>query len=320
MFGEHKGQGGSRFHPSGWRESPPVPGKYNSLIENPSCRSFVPMPIVVMPETCDLGGRGVLITRPAAQADGLCLLVEAAGGRAIRFPAVAIEPIPTPAQARELLARRWDLILFASRNAVTHALPLLPGHRLPIEPRLGAIGAATAKTLSAAGRMPDLVPAGRFDSESLLALPELENLAGRQVLIVRGTGGRELLGNTLIERGARVVYADVYRRVLPPTDPAPLLARWQQEIHLATATSGEVMENLLALVGDEGRDLLLATPLVVVSPRTVAAARERCFARVELAENASDPALVAAMCRTIATEGVGSPEECRGSRRGEEGR
>jgi uroporphyrinogen-III synthase len=168
--------------------------------------------------------------------------------------------------------------------------------------------------------MPDLVPAGRFDSESLLALPELENLAGRQVLIVRGTGGRELLGNTLIERGARVAYADVYRRVLPDADPAPLLARWQQEIHLATATSGEVLENLLALVGEEGRGRLLETPLVVVSARTVASARERGFARVELAENASDPALVAAMCRMIATGDVGSPEECHGSQRGEEGR
>jgi uroporphyrinogen-III synthase len=278
------------------------------------------MPKVVMPKTCELGGRGVLITRPAAQADELCRLVEAARGRAIRFPALAIEPVPDPAQARGLLARRWDLILFASRNAVTHALPLLPGARLPAEPRLGAIGAATAKALTETGRMPDLVPAGRFDSESLLALPELENLAGRQVLIVHGTGGRELLGNTLIERGARVAYADVYRRVLPDADPAPLLARWQQEIHLATATSGEVLENLLALVGEEGRGRLLETPLVVVSARTVASARERGFARVELAENASDPALVAAMCRMIATGDVGSPEECHGSQRGEEGR
>jgi uroporphyrinogen-III synthase len=255
-----------------------------------------------MPETCNLGGRGVLITRPAAQADGLCRLVEAAGGRAIRLPAVDIQPIPAPEPARALLSLPWDLILFVSRNAVTHALPLLPEHRLPATPRLGAIGKATAETLAAAGRAPDLMPAGGFDSESLVALPELEDLRGQRVLIVRGTGGRGLLGDTLVARGAQLAYAEVYRRVLPATDSAPLLVRWRQDVQLATATSGELLENLLALVGQKGRDLLLATPLVVVSARTAKSARDRGFARVELAQSASDPAVLAALCRIIAPE------------------
>ncbi|MCB2262541.1 MAG: uroporphyrinogen-III synthase [Candidatus Thiosymbion ectosymbiont of Robbea hypermnestra] len=248
---------------------------------------------------CDLAGRGVLITRPAARAEALCRLVEAAGGKAIRFPTIAIEPIANREPIRELLTRDWDLILFVSRNAVEHALPLFPGHRLPAKPRLGAIGAATAQALTLAGRPPELVPPGCFDSESLLTLPELANLADRHVLIVRGVGGRGLLGNTLVERGARLAYAEVYRRVPPITDAAPLLTRWRQDVQLITATSGEILDNLFTLLGRDGRHLLLDTPLVVVSKRTEKTARALGFARVESAGGASDTAVLAALCRVI---------------------
>ena len=250
-------------------------------------------------EPCNLGGRGVLVTRPASQAGGLCRLIEGAGGRAVRFPALAIEPIQDFEPVRRLLSRDWDLILFVSRNAVEHALPLFPDRWLPARARLGAVGAATAAALASAGRPPDLVPAGRFDSENLLALPELLDLDGRRVLIVRGVGGRGMLGDVLGERGAELSYAEVYRRTLPNADPTALLARWHEDVDLAIATSGEVLGNLHALVGDEGRELLLATPLVVVSERTASVALELGFARVEAAEQASDTAILKALCRMI---------------------
>jgi len=241
----------------------------------------------------------VLVTRPAAQAEELCRLVEAAGGRAVRFPAVAITPIENQEPARLLLNQSWDLILFISRNAVEHCLPLLPGHRLPAGPTLAAVGRATAEALAAAGRPPTLLPTGRFDSESLLALPHLDSLSGKRVLIVRGQGGRPLLGDTLSERGAEIAYAEVYRRVLPNADPTLLIMRWQHDVQLATATGGEILDNLLTLVGMMGRARLLATPLIVVSERTARTARHLGFVQVELAERASDEAIVDALCRAI---------------------
>lgn len=253
----------------------------------------------------DLTGRGVLITRPAAQAEGLCRRVEAAGGRAIRFPTVAIEPVANREPARELLAQDWDLILFVSRNAVEHALALFPHRRLPAEPQLGVVGAATAQALSRAGRAPDLMPAGRFDSESLLALSKLADLDGRRVLIVRGVGGRGLLGDTLVERGARLAYAEVYRRTLPVTDAASLVTRWRRDVQLATATSGEILDNLLTLIGGKRRELLFDTPLVVVSERTGETATALGFARVKVADSASDAAVLAALCRIVGPFRIG---------------
>jgi uroporphyrinogen-III synthase len=53
-----------------------------------------------------------------------------------------------------------------------------------------------------------------FDSESVLALPAFQApaVAGRRVLILRGDGGRDLLGDTLRARGAEVEYLTCYHR------------------------------------------------------------------------------------------------------------
>lgn len=250
-----------------------------------------------MPTPCDLAGRGILVTRPKGQAAGLSHLIEAAGGRAIPFPTMRIEPAADPESARRLLLEPMDLLVFTSRNAVDHALPLFPGGRLPAAARLAAVGKATAEALAAAGRAPDLVPAGRYDSEALLALPELQDLRGHRAVIVRGEGGRPLLGETLRARGADLAYAEVYRRVLPEGDAAALLARWEREVQLVTATSGEILANLMYLLGEAGRGRLLATPLAVVSERTREDAWRQGFQRVEVAARADDPALIAALCR-----------------------
>ncbi len=252
-----------------------------------------------MTDPCALSGIGVLVTRPAGQAETLCRLIEAAGGRAVALPAAAILPVTDPEPARALLAARWDLIVFVSRNAVEHAIPLLPDRRLPEGPTIAAVGLATARTLSAAGREPDLVPGGRFDSEALLAMDALEDVLGFHVLIVRGEGGRPTLGETLAKRGASVSYAEVYRRVLPQIDPAPLLAHWHRDIQAATATSDDILHNLLELVTPKGRDALIATPLVVVSERTAELARSLGFARIEVAKRAGDEEILAALGRAV---------------------
>ena len=252
-----------------------------------------------MTDPCTLSGIGVLVTRPAGQAEALCRRIEAAGGRAIALPAAAILPVSDPEPAQTLLAAPWDLMVFVSRNAVEHALPLLPGGCLPEGPTIAAVGQATARALAAAGREPDLVPGGRFDSEALLAMDALADVLGFRVLIVRGEGGRPTLGETLVERGARVAYAEVYRRVRPQIDPAPLLANWNRDIQVATATSDDILQNLLELFTPDGRDALVATPLVVVSERTAELARSLGFARVEVAERAGDEEILAALCRAV---------------------
>lgn len=254
-----------------------------------------------MNPACDLTGVGVLVTRPAAQAHGLCALLRDAGAHPIAFPTVEILPGANPQQARTRLCDTWDLMIFVSRNAVERARSLVSQPDWPNTRHLAAVGRATAQALAAAGRTPDLIPAERYDSEALLALPELSRMAGERVLIVRGEGGRALLGDELARRGADVSYAEVYRRILPATaDTSGLLSRWQSEVQVVTATSDEILANLAKLLGEPGRRRLLDTPLAVISERTAASARALGFERVQVATRADDRALVEAICTLAA--------------------
>lgn len=224
------------------------------------------IPKVVPPLT----GLTVLVTRPAAQCAMLCAEIEGQGGSAIAFPAVEIEPVAVQAT---VAAADYDLVVFVSVNAVEHgAQQVIKSART----RIAAIGRATAAALAAAELAADIVPEAGFNSEALLAHPELQLTSGARVLIVRGEGGRELLRDTFAEHGMVVETREVYRRVRPNVDAAKVAeveARWSDEgIDVVTATSIETLQNLQALLTEHGRQLLSGTALLVPSRRIVAAA------------------------------------------------
>ncbi len=246
--------------------------------------------------SCDLAGMSVLGTRPAGQADGLCELIEKAHGRPVRFPAMEIVPLDTEA-ARQVLAdaASADLLIFISANAVTHAFPLLPDE-LPLNLPVAAIGEATARRLEEYGLPATLVPRGRFDSEGLLALPPLQDMRGRRVIILRGRGGREKLRTELQARGAEVHYAEVYERRLPRRGAANLLKGWNGLVDVVTVTSSEMLDNLMKLLGAEGAALLRQTPLVVLSERMAEHAYALGCRKIWVTEQAGDRGILQALC------------------------
>ncbi|MBL8467511.1 uroporphyrinogen-III synthase [Methyloversatilis discipulorum] len=233
-----------------------------------------------------LSGRGVLVSRPRAQAAALSDAIRAAGGHPLEFPLIDIEPLADTAAVTAASATLDDaaLAVFVSANAVAHALDLiLPRRAWPAALPAATVGEQSAQALRARGIARVLVPQqGRFDSEALLALPELSAaaLAGRRVLIFRGDGGRELLGDTLRARGATVEHIACYRRV-PPRDCAPLCEAVRSDaLHALTITSSESLRNLLALPGLDCADALRALPLFAPHARIAEQAREQGFARV----------------------------------------
>lgn len=247
-----------------------------------------------------LAGIGVLVTRPSGQAEPLIHLLEQAGARAVHLPALAIAAPRDPQRAAATAARlaSFDLAIFVSANAVRHGLALIGGaERLPARLRIAAVGEATARALHAAGVERVIAPAERFDSEALLALPELTQVAGKSIVIFRGEGGRELLADTLAGRGARVEHIECYRRVQPQVDVATVVRDWQAGgIDIVTVTSAEALRNLHAQLGPQGRRCLARTPLVVVSSRIAQAARELGLtAEVCVSRSASDAAILDAV-------------------------
>lgn len=252
-----------------------------------------------------LHGLGVLVTRPEPQADGLCRLIEQHGGMAIRCPTLTIRPPRDPSAAQAALDHlaTADLAIFASINAVAGIRPWLQSHGgWPPRLELAAIGQATARALRQHGATSIRQPAAGFTSEALLELPRFQAIADQRIVLVRGEGGRTLLAATLRARGAHVICAEVYRRECPALDAAALSARWARgEIGAVTATSGETLLNLFALLDTDGQDYLRESPLIVASARIQQLAVTLGCRRLYCARDASDAAILAALLTLAAS-------------------
>lgn len=231
-----------------------------------------------------LAGRGILVTRPAQQAGSLAARIRAAGGEPILFPVLEIVDTDNTGPLQDAIGRldEYRLAVFISPNAVARAMKQVAARRSwPASLRVAAIGKGSVRELERVGITGAIAPDRHFDSEHLLELPELQSVAGQRIVIFRGDGGRELLGDTLTARGARVDYVECYRRARPQADATPLLAAWAAgALHAVTITSSEGMRNLYEMVGEAGRARLCGTPVFAPHPRIAAVARELGCRRV----------------------------------------
>ena len=238
----------------------------------------------------------VLVTRPVERAAGLCRLIEQAGGTALQFAAIEITA-PADTQSREYARdhlAEFSLAIFISPTAVEKTFEFLP--EIPANIRITAIGSRTASALESRGLNIDIVPDGH-DSESLLEHPELqaEHIAGKNILIFKGEGGRELLGDTLGSRGAEVVYADMYRRALP-SSPGKL-DQYLVEADIITVSSNEGLQNLFELASE--KTSLARHWLIVPGKRAFTLAKKLGFSNILTAENATDEAFLNALTDAI---------------------
>ena len=226
-----------------------------------------------------LAGRTIVVTRPRAQAAPLAEAIAEAGGIPLVFPLLEILPVDDPQALAAGVARLpgCALAIFISPNAADHALPLILAHGpWPVGVRPAAVGQGTVRALAAHGVSGCIAPRERFDSEALLALPELsgERVAGRRVMIFRGDGGRELLADTLRQRGAEVECLACYRRTGPSGGIEPLLQRWRAgRLDALTVSSSEGLRYLTDLLDGEGLDFLMRTPVFVPHARIAENAR-----------------------------------------------
>jgi uroporphyrinogen-III synthase len=221
-----------------------------------------------------LDGVGVIVTRPPRQAARFAERVAALGARPIVWPAIVILPPADPAHLADVHARlqQFDLAIFVSANAVEYGAP--ERARWPDALPIFAPGVGTAEALEAVGLPAPAIPRTSFDSEGLLALPALADVAGKRIVVFRGEDGRALLGETLRARGGRVEYVSCYRRAAPSAGAAglaQLIARG--EAHALTLTSAEGLRNLVAALPSGGLEALARMPTFAQHARIVAEAR-----------------------------------------------
>ena len=254
----------------------------------------------------DLHDLCILVTRPKPQGEELCMRIAELGGKPIYLPTIEIVPI----QEDELFRRhmksvsQYDWLIFTSPQAVFHSVAWIPQQN---KIKLAAIGEGTKNALLAAGFADITYSLDEWTSEGLLKLPVFNAISGKKIMLVKGAGGREVLRDTLMARGAIVTEWVVYRRILPNITVDPGLFH-QQKIDIIISTSGESIRNLIKLVsalyhpreGDDpsqidsrlrGNDIFEIS-IVVISSRLVQLARELGFKKVFLSSNASHNAII----------------------------
>ncbi len=235
-----------------------------------------------------LAGLNILVTRPREQSVNLAQHIKALGGQVTLFPLLEIEPLSSAPVLRETAARlaEFDLAIFISPNAVRFGMEAInAAGGLPPNLCIATVGQGSAQALLQAGVLQIIVPQQRFDSEALLAMQELQQVGGCKVVIFRGDGGRELLGDTLKARGATVEYATCYRRLKPQVDVTRLLQHLPDAL---TVSSSEALRYLDEMLEEQGRMQLGAVPLFVPHARIAEQAETLGWKHVTITASGDD--------------------------------
>lgn len=259
-----------------------------------------------------------VLTRPAGQSAALAARLARDGMDVFEFPLIEIAPVEDPLPLRDALAtlERYALVVFVSPNAIDHGLAEL-SLPWPKAVPAAAIGPGSVAALARHGLAPPAIevicPAGadagearvkgagngngddaasqRFDSESLWAALEARfgegGLAAKDVLIVRGDGGREWLAERLREAGANVQAVAAYRRRVPQASPdawSRARALLAGVPHAWLVTSSEGLRNLETMARAQlpaaEFSALRHAPLVAPHPRIAETARALGFDRI----------------------------------------
>jgi uroporphyrinogen-III synthase len=168
----------------------------------------------------------VVLTQPQPRVAALAAQLRLAG----HHPIVCsfAELVPDAAELERLASTRWEdyeRVLLTSPSAVEFLLVALE-RRMPAGIRLGVVGPGSLQALRdglTSGGAVDVIhpPGPPYDADALLALPQLADLGGRRVMVLRGKRGRNDWIETLAARGAsldvRILYAS---RPIEPANEA----------------------------------------------------------------------------------------------------
>jgi len=251
-------------------------------------------------ETKPLFSRGIVITRPEAQAEELSELLRRKGARVIPFPVIRIAPPETWEELDGAIDRlesyRW--IIFTSANGVAFFFRRLRERGRDIRDlkgiRIATIGPATASAVEALGIRVDLVPE-EFISEGVVKAFAGEDLRGSRVLLPRAKEARDVIPEGLAAMGATCDIATTYRTVRSDRDASELAPLFDDEkVDVITFTSPSTVANFLRIMGPDFH-LPAKVRITCIGPVTEAAARKAGLPVDILQERYTIPGLVDAL-------------------------
>ena len=115
---------------------------------------------------------------------------------------------------------------------------------------------------------------------------------------MRGNGGRELLSETLQQRGANVTYVECYRRHYLQTDGHRLLQEWQAvAVDSVIITSNDLFQQLLTLLPETAQSWLSGLRWFTASERIAEKIRNSGFKQITIMPGAQHEVVAAALLK-----------------------
>jgi uroporphyrinogen III methyltransferase / synthase len=220
-----------------------------------------------------LFGRSVVVTRARAQASGLAARLATLGAEVLETPTIRIEPRPVAGEVRAAAEAigEYALICVTSPNGASLLMDALAelgkDARALANATVAAIGPGTAAELARRGIRADVVPE-RSVAEALVQALEDVPVQGRRALVARAAEARDLLPESLRERGAEVDVVALYDTVAEPLSDAQLERAAGADY--ATFTSSSTVRFFNEAGGRVGE----RTRVVSIGPVTSETARE----------------------------------------------
>jgi len=188
---------------------------------------------------------------------------------------------------------KYRKAIFISANAARFCLDWFDQYwpKLPEVVEFYAVGESTAAVLRSRG-IEVSVPAADMTSEGLLKLPGLTDVAGLEILLLKGQGGRDTLARELLRRDARLDSCELYGREKSLEHSAEICRLiGDAQIDAILVHSGELLTYLSEILMDIPRSL----PIVVPSQRVASLAADLGYLQCIAALNATSQAMVSAL-------------------------
>ena len=292
-----------------------VVGTLDDIVEKVTKADLSPPTVIVVGEVvrlrdslnwCEsrpLFGKGVLVTRPQAQAPALSNLLAEQGAEPIECPTLEICPPDSWGSVDEAIQElsSYDWVIFTSVNGVQAFMQRLWFHekdaRSLTNAKVCCIGPRTEEEANRWGLRADLVPK-EFQAEGILEALSTLGIEGQRILIPRAKVAREILPKQLKAMGADVRVVHGYQAIPPGTHREPISDRFRnQDIQYLTFTSSSTVKNFCQLFADrqEMHELTQYATVACIGPITAKTVKDEGLSVDIVAEENTVPALVNAI-------------------------
>jgi uroporphyrinogen III methyltransferase/synthase len=232
-------------------------------------------------EQMPLFGRTIVITRARASSSEFAAALRRLGADIVEFPTIETARPMSFAPLDKAIARldSFDWIIFTSATGVESFIERLKSLGRDIRElgraSIAAIGPATASRLADYALRVAAVP-DEYRAEAIISAIGAGRIRGKRFLIPRAEIAREVLPETLREKGAKeVVVAPAYRTIKPKREEVERIRELIAvgTIDLVTFTSSSTVTNFCELVGEAARRVKAAA----IGPITAETAKQLGF-------------------------------------------